>query len=201
MILGYDAAELHAVFNHFPSALLPASVAFDLLGAWLKRDSLKAAGLWTLLAGLLGTGVAIVTGVVASNEVQHSEQAHVIMATHETLAYIVVAIFGLLAVWRILRRGVWSEKELPVALTAGVIGVALLIYQGSLGGKLMFDHAVGIPTARLEQISAERAGHEHHPGEPAPATQPMPGMPAAPSSTSAGGTAHPPQGPSDTATP
>ena len=198
MILGYDAAELHAVFNHFPSALLPASVAFDLLGAWLKRDSLKAAGVWTLRAGVRGTGGAIVTGVGASDRGQHSEQAHIIMATHQTLAYIVLAIFGLLAIWRIVRRGVWGQKELPIALTAGVIGVLILIYQGSLGGKLMFDHAVGIPTARLEQIPAERAGHVHHPGEVAPPAGPaMPGLPGSPSPD----TSHTPPGASDTARP
>ncbi len=185
-VFGYSAAEIHAILNHFPAALLPVAVLFDLLGAWLKRDSLKAAGFWTLLAGVLGTGAAIISGAIASDVVDHSEQAHVIMETHETLAYIVLAIFGLLAVWRIVRRGRWGEKEQPVALTAAVIGVFILIYQGSLGGKLMFDHAVGVPTSRLEQIPAERKGHEHGEAGEGPTARPaMPGMPAAPETTHA----------------
>jgi len=94
----------------------------------------------------------------------------------------VLAIFGILAIWRIVRRGVWREKEQPIALTAAVIGVAILAYGAHLGGKLMFDHAVGIPTARLEQIPAERAGHEHDedmaPAMPAAdSTHPHPGTP------------------------
>jgi uncharacterized membrane protein len=182
MILGYDWPRLHAAVNDLPPALLPVSVLFDLLGIWLKRESLRAAAFWTLIAGVLGTAAAIGAGLMAEDVVQHSEAAHTIMGTHKTLAFIVLALFGLLAVWRIVRRGVWSEQEQPIALTAGVIGVAILLYTARLGGELMFDHAVGIPTARLEQIPAERAGHEHG-GHEAPAAA-MP-MPAGPDTTQA----------------
>ncbi len=177
-MFGYDAPQIHAMLNHFPAALLPVSVVLDLLGLWLKRESLKAAAFWTLIAGVLGTGAAIASGLLAADAAEHSEQAHAIMETHETLAFIVLAIFGVLAIWRMLRRGVWREKEQPVALTAGVIGVLILVYAGSLGGKLMFDHAVGIPTARLMQIPAERLSHHHDEDEDA-ARPAMPGMPAA----------------------
>jgi len=165
MLLGYDAPRIHAALNDLPPALLTASVVFDLLGTWLKRESLKAAGFWTLIGGVLGTGAAIISGLVAEDAVQHSDQAHEIMETHETVAFIVLGIFGILAVWRIVRRGVWREKEQPFALTAGVIGVVVLVYAAMLGGKLVFDHGLGIPSSRLEAIAGERAGHEHEEGE------------------------------------
>ena len=168
MILGYDWPRLHAALNDLPPALLPISVLFDLLGILFKRESLKAAAFWTLVAGVAGTGLAIIAGLLAEDAVEHSDQAHAIMETHETLAFIVLAIFGVLAVWRIARRGVWSEKEQPVALTAGVIGVAILLYTAMLGGKLTFDHALGVPTARLQQIATERAGHHHDEDEETP---------------------------------
>ena len=172
MPFGYDWPRLHAALNDLPPALLPMSVLFDLLGIFFKRASLKAAAFWTLVAGVVGTGAAIVAGLLAEDAVEHSEQAHAIMETHETLAFIVLAIFGILAIWRIARRGVWSEKEQPVALTAGVIGVAILLYVAMLGGRLSFDHALGVPTARLGAIAAERAaGHRHDAGvRLAPAT-------------------------------
>ena len=161
MILGYDWPRLHAAVNDLPPALLPLSVLFDLLGIAFKRESLKAAAFWTLLAGVVGTGAAIVAGLMAEDVVQHSEQAHEIMETHEMLAFVVLAIFGILAIWRIARRGVWNEREQPIALAVGVIGIFVLLYTARLGGKLMFDHAVGISTTRLRQIPAERLGHEH----------------------------------------
>ncbi len=179
MPFGYDAPRIHAMLNDLPPALLPVSVIFDLLGLWLKRESLKAAGFWTLVAGVLGTGAAIISGLVAEDAVEHSDQAHAVMNTHETLAFIVLGIFGILAIWRILRRGVWREKEQPVAITAAVIGVAILVYTAALGGKLMFDHALGISSTRLEQIPHERTAHHHEEGEeeeraptPAPVAQP-----------------------------
>jgi uncharacterized membrane protein len=175
MFLGYDAPRIHAALNDLPPALLPMSVLFDLLGIFFKRESLKAAAFWTLVFGVAGAGAAIVAGLMAEDAVQHSEQSHAIMETHETLAFIVLGIFGVLAVWRSLRRGVWSEKEQPIGITAGVIGVAILIYASSLGGKLVFDHGLGIPTARLPAIAAEReAGHQHQADGVAPAAMPMP---------------------------
>jgi 3-hydroxybutyryl-CoA dehydrogenase len=185
MVLGYDAPRLHAAINDLPPALLPLAVLFDLLGIFLKRESLRAAAFWTLLFGVLGTGAAIVAGLFAEDAVQHSDQAHAIMETHETLAFIVLGIFGVLAIWRIVRRGVWNEREQPFALTAGVIGVAILLYTASLGGKLMFDHALGIPTARLGAIATERTGHHHDEDEEAAPAAAMP-MPTPPDTAKAG---------------
>jgi uncharacterized membrane protein len=191
MFLGYDLPRLHAALNDLPPALLPISVLFDLLGLAFKRESLKAAGFWTLVFGVLGTAAAVVSGLLAEDAVQHSDQAHEIMETHETLALVVLAIFGLLAVWRIARRGVWRDREQPVALAAGVIGVAILLYAASLGGKLVFDHGLGIRTERLPTIATERAaGHEHGEEEAAPAVR-MP-MPAAPDTAKPGATTRPP---------
>ena len=172
MLFGYDWPRLHAAVNDLPPALLPISVLFDLLGAFFKRESLKAAAFWTLVAGVVGTGAAIVAGLLAEDVVKHSDQAHEIMETHETLAFIVLAIFGILAIWRIVRRGVWREKEQPIALTAGVIGVLILLYTAMLGGKLAFDHALGVPTARLQAITAERGGHHHDEDEESAAPKP-----------------------------
>ncbi len=189
MLFGFDAPRLHAALNHFPAALLPVSVLLDLLGLWLKRDSLGVAGFWTLVAGVAGTGAAIVSGLLAANVVEHSEQAHVIMTTHEKLAFIVLAIFGTLVIWRIARRGVWAKLEQQFAVAVGLVGVAILIHGASLGGDLMFEHAVGVPTARLEQIGMERTGHEHHHDEddvqaPTAPKPRVPGLPAAESARS-----------------
>jgi uncharacterized membrane protein len=189
---GYDIARIHAALNDLPAALLPMAVLFDLLGAFLKRESLKAAGFWTLLGGVLGTGAAIVTGLLAEDATPHGAEAHAIMETHETLAFIVLGLFGILALWRLVRRGVWSEKEQPVALTAGVIGVALIVVTAMFGGKLVFEHGVGIPTPALEAAALERsspAAMQHEGAAPSPAAAVRPdsatATPAAPHPDSA----------------
>jgi len=183
-MFGYDAARLHAALNDLPSVLLPISVLFDLLGVFLKRESLKAAGFWTLVLGVAGSGVAIISGLVAEDATAHGVEAHGLMETHETLAYIAVGLFAILAIWRLVRKGIWNEKEQPIALTAGVIGVALIVVTAMIGGKLVFDHGVGIPTPALQSALQDRAAAtaaERVPESAAPpAAQPVPGDTAAP---------------------
>ena len=185
-MFGYDVARLHAAVNDLAPVLLPMAVLFDLLGAFLKRESLKAAGFWTLLFGVVGGGLAIITGLLADEATPHGAQAEAVMSTHETLAYIVVGLFAILAIWRLIRRGVWSEKEQPIALTAGVIGIALVVVQAAFGGKLVFEHGVGIPTPAIESALRDRAaaGAEHEHGAalttaPAAAPAAVPEPPAA----------------------
>jgi uncharacterized membrane protein len=181
-----DWARLHAALNDLPAALLLASVLFDLLGSATRRESLRAAGFWTLLAGVAGGALAAASGLFAEREVAHAEAAHAIMQTHKTLSVIVLVMFGGLALWRLARRGVLRERERPVALTASVIAVALMVYAARLGGALVFEHGAGIPTARIQAIQGERDAesvpHEHGP--------PAPGDSATAPADSAKGTTH-----------
>ena len=189
-MFGYDAARLHAALNDLPPVLLPISVLFDLLGAFLKRESLKAAGFWTLVIGVAGSGLAIISGLVAEDATANGVEARGLMGTHETLAFIAVGLFAILAIWRLVRKGIWNEKEQPIALTAGVIGVALIVVTAMLGGKLVFDHGVGIPTPALQSALQDRtaaAAAERVPASaapaaalPVPAAQPVPGDTASP---------------------
>jgi uncharacterized membrane protein len=192
-MFGYDAARIHAALNDLPPALLPLAVLFDLLGAFLKRESLKAAGFWTLLGGVLGSGAAIVSGLLAEDATPHGADAHALMETHETLAFIVLGLFTILAIWRLVRKGVWNEKEQPIALTAGVIGVALIVVTSMFGGKLVFDHGVGIPTPALEAATRERASLAAQDSMPGHGAAPSPAAPVArPDSTGGAAPVAPP---------
>ena len=163
-MLGYDWPRVHAMVNDFPAALLVVSVLFDLAGALTKRESFRTVGLWTLITGVLGTGVAVIAGLQAEKIVQHSDEAHEIMERHETLGLIVLGLFTALALWRVMRRGVWRPREVPVALAAGLVGLFLLVRTGQLGGALVFDHALGIPTARLHTVEVQRGAEAHEHG-------------------------------------
>lgn len=169
-MLGYEWSRLHAALNDLPAALLLMAVLFDLAGAITRRESLKAAGFWTLIAGVLGGGLAVISGLLAEDTLEHSDRAHAAMETHETLAIIVLVLFAALALWRLVRRGVLGEREQTIATTAGVIGVALMVVTARLGGALVFEHGMGINSATMEAIQQERAadlGTPHGPAAPA----------------------------------
>lgn len=160
-MLGYDWPRLHAALNDFPAALLVVSVLFDIAGAVMKRETFRAVGLWTLITGVLGTGAAVIAGLQAEDVIDHSDRAHEIMEQHQTLGLIVLGLFGALALWRVLRRGAWRPREQPFALAAGVIGLVLLVRTAQMGGTLVFDHALGLPTARLHTIEDQRGAESH----------------------------------------
>jgi uncharacterized membrane protein len=165
-MFGYDLPRLHAAVNDLPAALLLAAVIFDLAGWLLKRESLLWAGIWTLWAGVLGGWAAVSLGERASDRIQHGEAIHELMETHEKLALATMILFTAVLAWKLWRRFRLGSAEDKVLKFVSVVGVALLIRTGMEGGKLMFDHAAGIPTAALQAEIVNRAeGHEHHPGE------------------------------------
>ena len=178
MFLFNTAAEWHAALNDLPPTLWAASVAFDLLGSVFKRDSLKAAGFWTLIGGVLGSILAVASGLIAEDRIAHSEVVHQIMERHETWAISVSIAFALLAVWRLWRRGALPRAERPVYLILASVGALAILYTAHLGGTMVYQHGAGVPTAAMEQEIKGRADHHHdEAGEEAR------GQPAAPADT------------------
>jgi uncharacterized membrane protein len=165
-MLGYDWPRLHAALNDLPAALLLVAVLFDLAAAVTRRPSLRTAGFWTMAAGAAGAALAVVSGLQAEEHIAHGEAVHRVMETHEELGLITLGIFVVLALWRIVRERRMGSAERAVVLAASLGGVGALFATAVYGGKLVFDHAAGIPTEVLQAEMHERAeGHHHHGGE------------------------------------
>ena len=165
-MLGYDWPRLHAALNDLPAALLLVAVLFDLAGAVTRRPSLRTAGFWTMMAGAVGGTLAVLSGLQAEEHIAHGEAVHRVMETHEELALITLGVFAVLALWRIVRERRMGSTERAVVLAASLGGVGVLLATAVYGGKLVFDHAAGIPTEVLQAEMHERAeGHHHHGGE------------------------------------
>jgi len=165
-MFGYDWPRFHAAVNDLPAALLLVTVLFD-LAAWLtRRESLKAAALWTLWAGVLGGWVAVVAGLQAEDAIEHGEAIHELMETHETLALTTMGIFTAVLAWKLFRRGRLTGVEDTGLRVLSLAGLVTVVWTGVLGGKLMFEHAAGIPNATMQaELENRAAGHHHEPGE------------------------------------
>ncbi len=165
-MLGYDAARWHAVLNDFPAALLVVAVVFDFGAATTKRESLMWAAIWTLWAGVIGGWVAVVAGTLASGSIEHGEAIHEIMEKHENMALITMSLFTVVLGWRLIRRFQMPAQELVLTRVLSVIGIAGLVWTGILGGRLVFEHAAGIPSRTLQaEIENREEGHQHEAGE------------------------------------
>jgi uncharacterized membrane protein len=165
-MFGYDWPRFHAAVNDLPAALLFVTVLFD-LGAWLtKRESLKAAALWTLWAGVIGGWIAVIAGLQAEDVIEHGEAIHELMETHETLALTTMGIFTAVLAWKLFRRAKLTRAEEAGLRVLSVAGLVTVIWTGVIGGKLVFEHAAGIPNVMMQAEMKDRAaGHHHEAGE------------------------------------
>lgn len=161
-MLGYDWPRLHAVLNDLPVGLLLAAVMFDLLAVITKRPWFRQMGVWTMLVGAIGGALAVLSGLQAEEHISHGDAVHRVMETHEQLGLITLAIFGLLTLWRLVREHRMGAGERTLSLVVSLAGVGFLVATGVYGGKLIFDHAAGIPTKVLQGEIQERAKEHHH---------------------------------------
>jgi uncharacterized membrane protein len=165
-MVGYDAARWHAVLNDLPAALLLVAVLFDVAAAVTKRESLMWAAIWTLWAGVIGGWAAVVAGKLASSSIDHGETIHQIMEKHENMALMTMAVFTVVLAWRLIRRFQMPPQELAFTRMLSIVGLLGLVWTAVLGGRLMFQHAAGIPSQTLKaELENREEGHEHQPGE------------------------------------
>jgi uncharacterized membrane protein len=180
-MLGYDWPRLHAAFNDLPTALLLTAVLFDIVALLLKRESLRQVSFWSLVVGAIGGAAAVISGLQAEEHIEHGEAVHRVMETHERLALITLGVFGVLALWRIVRERRMGSAERLVVLVASIAGLGILFATANYGGRLVFEHAAAIPSKVLQTELRERSeGHHHdaemaHPLELDSAAAPAPG--------------------------
>ena len=130
---------IHAMLVHFPIALVIATLGSDLF-YWLTGDPFfQRTGLWAagfafgtgLLASLVGTAeLLLVKGI----RVRVASWNHAIAAM--TLLAVMAANWGV--------RLAAPDTVLPHGLFLSVLATGLAGLAGWHGGKLVFDHGVGI---------------------------------------------------------
>jgi uncharacterized membrane protein len=130
---------VHAMLVHFPIALVMCTLGIDGL-YWLSGDPF-----WVRV-GLWSTGFAFAFGVLASlagtAELLAVPGIRVRVASwnHAVAAMTLVAVTG--ANWGL--RFTTPEAVLPHGLLLSLLAAALAALAGWHGGKLVFDHGVGL---------------------------------------------------------
>lgn len=130
---------LHAMTVHFPIAFVIGTLGADML-YWLIGDPFwQRVGLWTagiafiagMAAGLIGTAeLLLVPGI----------RARVASWTHAVAAMTLIAICGLN--WGLRLSD--ADAVLPYGLLLSVLASVFTGLAGWHGGKLVFDHGVGL---------------------------------------------------------
>lgn len=142
--------NLHPALVHFPIALLPMALLFEVLGLMLRRqDWLERAAVSLYGAAALGALVARWAGVRASDglvDVPAQVQLHI--ARHSDWAHYSLWTIGALALLRLLlyfrdpkRTHTYARAGL---LLVGLGAMGLVGFTADLGGGLVYQHAVAV---------------------------------------------------------
>ena len=176
--------NLHAALVHFPLALLPLAVGFDLAcllrrRAWLDR---AATLLWTL--GALVAWATLAAGKRAADgfsdvppRVQPAIGEHSDWAHWTLYLFAAVAAVRLVLWWR--DRSGERPSALPLralAAVAALAGLWLLFETAEHGGALVYEHGLGVradarPTPPKSDAEGDRTGEGAEPGADAEATE------------------------------
>jgi uncharacterized membrane protein len=155
--------EIHPILVHFPIALLLTSVALDICAALTLRRNLADVALVCLFLGVIGAGLAGLSGPLAERAPNVSLAGN-LLRWHKLCAYGTVAVFGTL----LLARLIWNlprlaeslgqtlpehikvryPAQVPRLLLAGylllaLVGSGLLGATGYFGGAMVYDRGVG----------------------------------------------------------
>lgn len=175
--------NLHPAVVHFPLALLPVAILFDLLlfaapkSAWLDR---AAAALYALAAA--GAFAAVRAGEAAeatlgplAGEVHDLFEQHEKLGERSLYALAALAAMRALLTWRDLRSDVVPRDFLRfVLLASGCGALVLLASTADLGGRLVYRHGVAVSVPMLVAEPAVAAPALVSPAAPAlePAQEP-----------------------------
>jgi uncharacterized membrane protein/plastocyanin len=130
--------QIHPILVNFTAALLPLALLSDLLGRAFRRQSLHKAAWWMVLYAAAITPLTVAAGWWWKHVAGPNLPANLI-TIHQWLGTSLAGGFVVLAVWR------WSIYKRDVRPTVAYLAYAFiivlaLIYQGSLGGTMLFGN-------------------------------------------------------------
>ena len=144
--------DLHPVVDHFTLGLLLVGILIDLVASTAPtRLWLRYMALTLMILGAIAAGCSYFTGDIEADRVWNAMPAgaKAVLHWHAMLGQYFAIVFGVLAVWRILIQSVgFFAGSRPVYLIAAIVSGGVLLYIGSLGGKMVYGYGVG--TALME---------------------------------------------------
>jgi uncharacterized membrane protein len=136
--------NIHPLLVHFPIALLLTSVALSWAGLIWKGPGFQKAAWYTLLLGLAGTVVTVITGLIAAQSVPAGSPALATLNSHKLLGIATFVVFGMQAICHMRHRGVYSPGKRILHTAIQLVGVSLIVAVGFFGGELVFTFGVGV---------------------------------------------------------
>ena len=169
------AWQLHPFVDHFTVSLIVVAVLFEIVASILPaRLWLRYTALTLLILGTLAAFGSQVTGGWEAERVWDSltGPGKEVLRRHGWWGHWLPYVFGVLVLWRLLVQFTgFAARTRPIYIIVAIITAGLILYQGFLGGDLVYDYGAG--TALL-QTSTPSAVPSSEPSAPPLSASPMP---------------------------
>jgi uncharacterized membrane protein len=131
---------VHQMLIVFPLGLLTTSLIFDVIGALASKQQMFLVSYWTLAAGIFGGVVAAFFGWIDWTAIPKGTRARRVGLAHGLGNAIALIVF--LQSFVVRMASPLDPNRLAVALS--VVGVAISMVTGWLGGELVDRLGVGV---------------------------------------------------------
>jgi uncharacterized membrane protein len=136
---------IHPMLVVFPIALWTTAVVFDVIGTVTGNASYRTVAFYNLGAGVLGALAAAVPGII--DYLTLRGRAAKVGTWHAALNLIATVFFALSWLGR-TRWGIDAiGRDTWLPELAALIGLALIVPAGWLGGALVYEHGMGVTLA------------------------------------------------------
>ncbi|AJE15029.1 MULTISPECIES: DUF2231 domain-containing protein [Stutzerimonas] len=132
---------LHPMMIHFPVAALIGLLPADLAYLWTLDPFWQRGGLWLAGVGAFGGWVASIAGLIDLLSVRDIRRK-VTAWCHAILAVMMLSLASLN--WLLRYQGLGADEGALWGLYLSVITALLISLAAFLGGRLVYEHAVGV---------------------------------------------------------
>ena len=139
----------HPMFVHFPTALFPTSLLFDILSWGIAEPELVKAAFYNISVGLAGALLAMLTGFVDYFGMVRGSRKYRVTTWHLWANLALVVMFGVSLGLRSLELDATRTPLYILALS--LVGLPFLIVGNYFGGELVYRMGMRVNTGRLRE--------------------------------------------------
>ena len=140
----FAGEPVHPMFVHYPIALWTTSVLTDVIYYFARHATLVVISKFLIAAGILGAIAAAIPGLVDWTGITQTAVKKV-ATRHLVLNVLALVLFAVSLYLRMSNYGApLVGFHLKIPFVVSVVGWLLMVISASLGGKLVYEHRMGV---------------------------------------------------------
>ncbi len=151
--------KLHPAIVHFPIVLFLLSGVFGAIALFSKKEVFRDICLKCLIGGAITAPFAVVTGLLEEQSMHHTE-IDPVLSLHKFNGISLMFFFQALLAWYWLRKKIPGTGEYRAWALCLLIGCGMVLLQGYLGGKMVFEKGMGVQPVEESGMGHGEKGHD-----------------------------------------